>query len=70
MLPSAAGAAGANDLRSDVDVRLRFDGEMQDPMLDSRATLLDMLRECAPVKPSYHRILRPSKLGKKHQDSP
>jgi len=45
MLLSAAGAAGGNDLRSDVDVRLRINVAVHNLMLDSRATLLDMLRE-------------------------
>ena len=45
MLPSAAGTAGADDLRSDADVRLSVNGAMHDLALDSRATLLDTLRE-------------------------
>ena len=45
MLPSAAGAAGAHDPRSNADVRLRVNGATHDLTLDSRATLLDTLRE-------------------------
>jgi xanthine dehydrogenase YagT iron-sulfur-binding subunit len=45
MPPSVAGAAGANDLHSDADVRLRVNGAMHHLTLDSRATLLDTLRE-------------------------